>query len=309
MSRAKEQFRSQPRPKRFGFKGLVLLYAVGCTGVAFADEPPADAAQSLLATYAALEQRLQDNQFLRPVVLDSLETAGTVAGEIYAVIPHPFASVSAGLNDPDHWCDVLSLHINTKYCRTVPSADGVALDLYVGRKTPQELRDAERIEFIYTAAAPTATFLTIQLSADEGPLSTHDYLISLEAVPLPRGETFLHLTYSYSMGFLARVAIKSYLATIGSDKVGFTSLGNDAEGEPRLVGGVRALVERNTLRYYLAIDSFLAAAEAPLPDQLETRLQSWFSAVEQYPQLYEMERDEYLAMKYAEDQRQHTTDL
>jgi hypothetical protein len=301
----------QPWSKRFGFKGLALLYVVGCAGPALADEPVAGAlaAQSLLATHAALEQRLLHNEFLRPLVLDSLETADKVAGEIYAVIPYPFATVSAGLNDPGHWCDVMSLHINTKYCSTVQSPDGLTLEVYVGRKTPQELRDAERIEFNFTPAAPTSTFFAIQLSAREGPLATHDYLISLEAIPLPSGETFLHLTYSYSMGFLARVAIKSYLATIGSGKVGFTPVGNDAEGQPRFVGGVRALVERNTLRYYLAIDSFLAAADAPLPDQLDTRLQSWFSATEQYSQLYELDRNQYLAMKRAEYQRQQGTDL
>lgn len=122
-----------------------FIYSSGAERALAIELAQADAlaAQGLLATYAALEQRLHDNQFLRPVVLDSLETADKVAGEIYAVIPHPFASVSAALHDPGHWCDVMSLHINTKYCRTVQSPDGVTLDLYVGRKTPQELRAAE----------------------------------------------------------------------------------------------------------------------------------------------------------------------
>ena len=287
----------------------MLLYAVGCTGPALADEPWAHqlAAQGLLATHAMLEQRLHHNQFMRPVVLDSLETAHKVAGEIYAVIPYPFTAVSAGLNNPDHWCDIMSLHINTKFCRTLESPGAVALELYVGKKTPQDLRDAERIEFNYLPAVPTPGFFAIQLSARKGPLATRDYLIGLEAVPLPGGETFLHLTYSYSTGFVARAAIKTYLATIGRGKVGFTALGSD-DGQPRLVGGVRGLVERNTLRYYLAIDSFLAAAGAPLPTQLDTRLQRWFAAVAQYPQLYELDRNQYLAMKHDEYKRQQTAD-
>ena len=31
------------------------------------------------------------------------------------------------------------------------------------------------------------------------------------------------------------------------------------DGQPQLVGGVRGVLERNTLRYYLAIDAWLAA--------------------------------------------------
>jgi hypothetical protein len=282
-------------------KGLALLYATGVTVSVRADEV---AAQTLLAQYPVLEERLSQNQFMRPVILDSLESANKVTGEIYVITPHPFAAVSAGLNDPEHWCDVLSLHINTKYCRTAQTSAGVMLNMYVGRKTPQDLQDAEQLGFVYTPSAQTPTYLAIGLNAPKGPIGTHDYRIDLEAVPLPGGSTFLHLTYSYSMGFAARVAVKAYLATIGKGKVGFTADGTDREGQPRLIGGVRALVERNTMRYYLAIDSFLAvAAEAPSA-QLDLRLHSWFSSVEQYPQLYELDRAEYVAMKHDEQLRQ-----
>jgi hypothetical protein len=66
-------------------------------------------------------------------------------------------------------------------------------------------------------------------------------------------------------------------------------------------------VERNTMRYYLAIDSYLATAEAAPQVQFENRLQTWYSAVEEYPrQLHEMERDAYLEMKRAEYARQQT---
>jgi hypothetical protein len=64
-------------------------------------------------------------------------------------------------------------------------------------------------------------------------------------------------------------------------------------------------VERNTMRYYLAVDTFLGAANAPPQIQLEQRLQNWFTAAEEYPrQLHEMERGEYLEMKHAEHLRQ-----
>jgi len=124
---------------------------------------------------------------------------------------------------------------------------------------------------------------------------------------LPGAKTFLHLGYSYAVNFGAGLALQAYLATVGSAKVGFTVIGKQADGRPDYIGGMRGLLERNTLRYYLAIDSFLEAATAPPAAQLEKRLQNWFTATERYPrQLHEIDRAAYLAMKRAEHVRQQT---
>ncbi|MEN3297148.1 MAG: hypothetical protein V7642_6401, partial [Burkholderiales bacterium] len=88
---------------------------------------------------------------------------------------------------------------------------------------------------------------------------------------------------------------------------GFTVTGKQADGQPDYVGGMRGVVERNTMRYYLAIDTFLGASRAAPAARLEKRLQGWFTAVEQYPrQLHEMDRPDYLEMKHAEYLRQQT---
>ncbi|MDP1679328.1 MAG: hypothetical protein Q8L02_04285 [Candidatus Nitrotoga sp.] len=64
-------------------------------------------------------------------------------------------------------------------------------------------------------------------------------------------------------------------------------------------------MERSTIRYYPAIDTFLEAARATPTAQLEKRLQSWFTAIERYPrQLHEMDRGKYLEMKPAEYKQQ-----
>ena len=69
-------------------------------------------------------------------------------------------------------------------------------------------------------------------------------------------------------------------------------------------GGVRGVVERNTMRYYLAIDAYL---DAPGPQGREKRLGEWFDDTERYArQLHEMDRDDYLAMKRSEFQRLQT---
>jgi hypothetical protein len=99
--------------------------------------------------------------------------------------------------------------------------------------------------------------------------------------------------------------MQTYLGTIGRDKVGFTVAGTQADGQSRYIGGIRGVVERNTMRYYLAIEAFLGALSVPAQAQLEKRLHDWFTASERYPrQLHEMEQKPYLDMKRREYQRQ-----
>jgi hypothetical protein len=101
--------------------------------------------------------------------------------------------------------------------------------------------------------------------------------------------------------------MKTYLATIGSDKVGFFSTPDPSAGETQYVGGVRDLVERNTMRYYLAIDAYLSALSGPADARLEKRLTGWFDATERYPrQLHEVSRADHMQMKHDEYQRQQT---
>jgi hypothetical protein len=287
-----------------GLKCLLLIAAVGLTGAAFAAP---DAAAALREKHASLGDQLRQNQFKRPLVLDSVETPERLTGDIYAIIDHPFDAVRAGLSSADHWCDVMILHINTKYCHAVVGPTDTSLRVHIGKKTPESLADAPRIVFNYRVAAATPDYLDIMLNAKEGPLGTSDYRIQLEVVALPNSKSFMHLTYSYSVNFVSKMAMQTYLGTIGSGKVGFTVVGKQADGQPAYIDGVRGLVERNTMRYYLAINSFLDAAGAEPAAQLEKRLQSWFTAVERYPrQLHEMDRAAYLAMKRAEHLRQQT---
>jgi len=287
-----------------GLRYLLLVCVAGFVCAALAQPDPAAA---LRAKHALLDEPLRQNQFNRPLVLESFETPDRLKGDIYALVDYPFGAVSAGLNNPDHWCDVMLLHINTKYCRAVVGPSGTRLSVNIGKKTPEKLADAARVEFNYSVATVTPQYLQILLNAKDGPLGTSDYRIELEVLMLPNAKTFLHLTYSYAVNFVGRLAMQTYLKTIGSAKVGFTVIGKLANGQPDYIGGMRGLVERNTMRYYLAIDSFLASAGAAPAAQFEQRLQSWFTAVEQYPrQLHEMDRDAYLEMKRAEQVRQQT---
>ncbi|MES2603410.1 MAG: hypothetical protein V4603_00635 [Pseudomonadota bacterium] len=285
---------------------ILVLTNTASIGVVAANND--EASLRLLQQYAELEDRLHANQFGQPVVLDSTEAGSLVTGEIHAVVEHPFAEVRTALDNPDHWCDVLSLHINTKYCRAMAGPEQTVLKVNVGKKTPQRLEDAARIEFIYTRAAATPEYLNIKLDAEEGAMGASNFHIEFEAVPLQDGNTFLHFTYAYSISGATQFGLKAYLSTLGRSKEGFTIVGTTRSGQPEYIGGVRGIMERNTMRYYLAIDSFFAAGDGEPAQQLDQRLQSWFAATEKYPQLHELELDEYLAMKQAEYLRQQTAD-
>lgn len=196
---------------------------------------------------AAASMNAPDNPFHRPLQLESHEGAHGVRGDARGIIGHAFALAAEALSRPEHWCDVLSLHLNIKYCR--PSAAGTSpvLHISIGSKAQQPLAEAHRVNLAYRVVTNSPDHLQVALTADEGPMGTSDYRIVLDATP----------------------------------------------------------AERNTMRYYLAIESFLGALTAAPQDRTEKSMQAWFEAVERFPrQLHEMERAEYLEMKRREYARQ-----
>ena len=298
--------RPSTRPAVLSGLGLWLALALALLAPGSADALQALTAPGLRAKYAALGPQLRNNQFQGPLYLDSVETDRSSQGDVYAVVEHPFAGASAALSNPLNWCDILILHLNIKYCRGIGEGPGTRLEVRVGRKVEQSVTEASLLSFAWRAVAATSEYLDVELDAPRGPYGTRDYRIVLEAVPVEGNRTFIHLGYAFGYGGLGQVAMSTYLATIGRDKVGFTTLGAAGAGEPpRYVSGTRGLAERNTMRYYLAIDAYLDAMSAPPSEQLEKRLERWFAATEKYPvQLREVDRASYLAMKRNEYRRQ-----
>jgi hypothetical protein len=281
--------------------GLGLLLAGITCPRARADSPAA----VLHARHLALQDQLRQNVFQRPLFIDSTEASDGLKGDIFAEINHPYAKASQALRAIDHWCDILILHLNVKGCRVVRGPEAPLLEMSLGRKFDEPLDETYPLNFSYRVAVSDDDYLRILLRADTGPLGTENYQIALEAVPLPSGRTFIHLSYSYGYGLAARLAMKGYLATLGSGKVGFSVVDRQPDGTPVFVDGVRGVVERNTMRYYLAIEAYLGSLSAPPAEQLEQRLLAWFDATERFSrQLHELEKDEYLTMKRKEVLRQ-----
>jgi hypothetical protein len=195
---------------------------------------------TLHAKHATLQERLRDNQYQRPIYLDSSEDPGNVSGNIYALVNTPYATLSATLTSPRHWCDILILHLNTKFCRPSTAGRSTVLNVSIGKKHAQPLHEAYRVVFAYDVAATSSNYLQVRLNADEGPLGTRDYRIVLAAIPLKNGQSFIRLSYSYNYGLAGRLAMQAYLGTAGASKVGFTVVGKDS-ATARLVRRRRAL--------------------------------------------------------------------
>jgi hypothetical protein len=264
-------------------------------------------AATLHARYTVLQPALASNAYNWPLHIESFHNAGDLRGEVHAVVQQPFAVVSPTLQGMAHWCDVLMLHLDVKMCRWSRTG-GDKLTVATARHYDQPPESAVAVEFGYRVVASTADYLRVELIAPQGPLGTHDYRIVLEAIPLDAKTSFVHLGYAYSQGFAGRIAMEAYLATLGRNKVGFTVESHRPDGQPVYIGNVRGLVERNCMRYFLAIHAALVAASLPPAEQLERRLQEWYEGSERYPvQLHEMPRDDYLAMKRREIQQQQST--
>lgn len=259
---------------------------------------------ALRAYHASIAPQLANNVFGGPLLLQSEEASRRIDGEVFAVLEHPFARVSAALSDPAQWCDILILHLNTKYCRREQASASTVLDVRVGKKGPQSISSASKLAFQWRPPVQQPDYVAATLEAADGPYDTRDYRLLVEATPLDATHTFLHMGYALSHGAASEFAMQLYLGTIARDKVGFTRKASKG-GDDDFVGGMRGVVERNTMRYYLAIDAYLDSLAAPPAQQLERRLQAWFDATERYPrQLHEVDRDAYLRMKRDEVGRQ-----
>jgi len=262
-------------------------------------------ADALRVRYVELRQQLEKNQFKRPLYLESTQSANSLRGDVYALIGQPMAVVAPALLGGRNWCDIVILHLNVKSCRVADTPAGDMLTINIGRKFDQPLADTYRFEFFYRTLTDRSDYQQSILEAAQGPLGTSGYRIELELVGLDSEHSFLHLSYAYTYGMAAHLAMQSYLATIAREKVGFSIVGHDPYGQPVYLSGMRGGVERNTMRYYLAIDAYLGALSLAPPEQLDKRLNDWYAGVERYPlQLHELERGEYLDMKHREVQRE-----
>jgi hypothetical protein len=277
----------------------ILTAALAAACIACAPEAAAQpSAASLRMSYEKLAPSLANSAFGRPMVLTSAETSNGLKGEVYGVVDHPLTKVSATLDTLAEWCDMLMLHLNNRACRI--DVGKKTLTLSVVPRYDRPIDQAVELTFQFLVVSAKPDYFDAKLTSGDGPFGTRNYRISVAGIPVENGKSFIHFSYAYDQGSATRVATRSYLATFGRGKVGFTVVGKQPSGEPELVGGMLGLVERNAMRYFLAVDAYLAAPEA-----FDKRLSLWHAATEKYPrQLHDLSEADYLTLKRTDRERQ-----
>lgn len=268
---------------------------------------PASAANKLSLNdhYAEIKPKLAANRMGLPVWIESVEQNHSLQGDVYGLFAHSFASVRERLKEPAAWCDISFLHFNTKTCIYTKEQNQFHLITYSGRKFYEPPEKAYSLDYQFKVVADQADFLQITLTAAKGPLSTKDYQISITAIPVEENKTFLHFRYAYRYGTMAEWALSAYLGTGGSNKIGFSVVADDPVGNPVFVKGLRGLVERNAVRYYLAVQAYLDTLSVSEEERLPQRLALWFDLTDQFKtQLFEMDKKEYIQNKLREHHNQ-----
>ena len=257
--------------------------------------------QELLAVYTQLKPSLDNNVYGIPVYIHSKDENNTMTGVIYGVIHHPFEKVSQSISSISNWCEIAPLHLNIKACTYRQINNQCLLNFYTGRKFYEKADDVDQLSYRFAINEQGKNFTHISLSADEGPAGTSQYRLHVKVIPLDKSRSFIYFSYSYQYNFITSMGMGTYLATLGSGKVGFSVTGTDKEGKPVYIGGVRGIIERNSVRYYLAIQSYLDTIHLKSVDRFVARINTWFDLTEKHHlQLYELDKQDYLQYKQQE---------
>jgi hypothetical protein len=283
------------------------MFAAGllwCTPV-LTTQPNQSAHEILLDKCREIKTTSTKGTYGVPICIESSEEGDVFRGEVYGIFEHPFNTVRDALTEPRNWCDMVSVHYNIKACTWRTSADQYFLTFYSGPRTYQAPEDAYQLDFDFRVMERTSAHLELLLTADEGPFGTKDYRIEFEAMPAEQGKTIAHFSYSYRTGLAARLAIRLYYQTIAHDKVGFTVIKTDDQDNPVYVGGIRGMIERNAVRYYLAIRAYLDTLPYADDERFEQRINRWYDLTDRYRrQLFELNKADYLQCKKRERRNQ-----
>lgn len=281
-------------------QGLWLIGVIYCTA-AIANSAPE--AMELRQDYRSMQETLMHSPLQRPVHIRSEETSGHLSGDLFASMDFSLATLALASGSAERWCEIVLLLSNTKACRIVGGANN-SLVVSVSSSKSVDAAGATETTFQWDTRSSDNEYFEAGISAKDGPMGTQDISLRLQAVALTPSRTFLRLHYAYNTQWLGRVAMQAYLATLGRGKVGFTPATNAETNTSGYIEGVRAVIERNTMRYFLGLDCASTFAQQDAPQRFHSIADCWFGQIEQYPlQLHEMQRAEYLQMKNIQYQR------
>ena len=280
---------------------LLLLLLIGVALPVWASDGGSPRLQKL---YQELRDLSQRSPFGVPLRIQSEERNDQVTAEVHAIFEHPFDAVKAALSSPASWCEITPLNVTVKACTYQIQPQEALLTLYIGRKFYQRPQEAasQPYQFVVRGAEPGT--LSVYMSALKGLYGTTAHRFQLEAVGV-EGRTVITMHTSYVQGAAAKLATAIYLATAGRNKVGFSREGAAPVGAPEYVKGLRGMVERNIMRYYLALEAFLDTQTVPAPHRFEARINMAYELMERHPlQLHDLDKAEYLDAKRREREDQ-----
>lgn len=255
-------------------------------------------AVALQSKRGELQTQLRNNSFKEPLYLISQEEKQRVGGDIYADIPNSFTDVTAAFKSASTVCQLVILHLNVRSCSPSGSKGNESVNMALGPKRAMTSGELYRISYSLHIEAAEASYFRASMRAPKGPLGTRDYSIVFEAMPIGAKQSFVHFGYAYGYGTMAKMAMDLYLSTAGRNKIGFTVIGQSPDGKPLYVGGERGSLERNVMRYYLALLAYSSVDTGTPEEMMHARMRKWFALTERYPaQLHELELKEYLDEK------------
>jgi hypothetical protein len=227
-----------------------------------------------------------------------------VSAEIHGIIDHPFRALATTFTEPGGWCDFLVLNPNIKTCTFRQEARETLLTLYIGSRSYRAPESATEQVYRFLVRARQSDYAAISLTAPQGMLGTTAHRFEFEAGSVA-GKTVVGLSSSFEPSMLSRILTGIYLGTVGRNMIGFSREATEAGVPAGYVRGVKGMIERNVMRYYLALNAFLDTSDLPAGRQFEARASLAYDLMDLYPaQLRQMDKAEYLDIKVREHQNQ-----
>jgi hypothetical protein len=269
--------------------------------VAAAQEAPSGAA-ALHAQFRSIDARPGLGGL--PLHVRVEEDKDLVRGEFHVSIPRSFTDVAALLRRGGEWCEIASLHLNIKACTHESSGELTRLTFYAGTKHYQPPHLSRAYVYDLRVESQAAGYIALILTPDAERQATGAYPMIVEAIAVGGNRTFLRLHYRQRLATLMRLAADGYFATFGRSKIGFSVAGTDREGKPVYARDLPGAIERNAVRYYLALQAYLESLDGAPGGRAEQRMNRWFDLTERYPQLRELDKAVYLDNKTRERNQQ-----
>jgi len=210
---------------------------------------------------------------------------------ISALVPVTFTELANFYRDDSQWCQAFFANVYVKSC--YKNQRSLRL-FYNNNDRYQDLEAAFRFDYRIETQQLDPTRLYISLIAASGPLGSFDYQLNIEAQAANAGNSFIRLVYQARYGWLARSAVYVYLKTLGGGKVGFS---HDQDNKP--VEGLRGVLERNAMRYLLALSAYFTNHESGKP--YTVTLKNWHDYAQVFQdELQEIDWNAYQSLKTKE---------